>query len=274
MVLFEFALGNGMATAGLKVASMGASGAASSLYLPSVLVTPADLLALQDPTPLLQPSGVGISFANEASGGFVSGLLHSATSSISRFADFGPSLFGASVVSGAVAGVLHSCGVLTLPACLKSGEDEAEDQPAGMMSVLRPSLTLFSIVDTVTVGAILQSLGVPLDIPLRTWAAGGLLLSFPTSWFSHRAYCYFLKKRPDVNANRAVFPLELLTFAFAFAWLAWGTVLLSSPSMAMHAAPFLWWLCFTECVLTWSVATVSLSGMIVSTVVALLCQAK
>merc|ERR1712007_190669 len=116
------------------------------------------------------------------------------------------------------------------------------------------------------VGAIAQTLGVPIDIPLRTWAVGGLLLSFPTSWLVDA----IVKK----DGVRWGFALELVNVAASYAWLTWGTVLLSTSQGAERAVPLLWWTSFAQCILSWSIMTTAIASMVLMTVLTLLLNSQ
>lgn len=171
-------------------------------------------------------------------------------------------------------GFLRSWGALRY--WIQIDEDEDEDErPTGFMSTVRPCISLFSMSDAITVAAIISSAHAALDVPLRTFAAGGLVLSFPMTWLVDSVTRYYkTRRRSNPGPARGGFFAELLAGAAAFAWLAWGTVLVSSTQSASSTAPFLFWTSFGQCVLSWSMITVSIVIMILSTVLSLMFGAK
>merc|ERR1712135_253798 len=90
--------------------------------------------------------------------------------------------------------------------------------------------------DSCLLFATFNSLGVPLSVPLRTWAVGSLALSFPLSACLHE-----IKKR-------------------------WGLVVLSHPPPSSPAGLVLWWTCFATNAATWSLISVVTGLTILSTV--------
>merc|ERR1712048_248512 len=72
--------------------------------------------------------------------------------------------------------------------CNKDGEAH-DEQWSGCdvrVNISVRALRISAISDCFTLGFVIQSLGQPLQVPLRTWALGGLLLSFPLTWLMNR----------------------------------------------------------------------------------------
>lgn len=279
MVLIECASGAG----GLKLAGIGSSGSAAA-----VLAGPA-------PTPLLT-SDTELAYSRIACPGLWDGIdlmsksvssmmgsVEQMTSSLS-LADLNPmnaflAVPAANLAAGAgfagTLGFLSSFGAMRYWIDLDDGDDEEEEKPTGLMATVRPCISIFSLSDALTVAAIISSSHVALDVPLRAFAAGGVILSFPMTWLTDSISRYFRGKRHQMpGQGRGGFFAEILACAAAFAWLGWGTVLLCTTHTSSHAAPLLFWMSFSQCVLTWSVITVGIVTMIMSTVLSLLFSAK
>ncbi|OLP99715.1 putative phosphoribosylformylglycinamidine synthase, chloroplastic/mitochondrial [Symbiodinium microadriaticum] len=90
-----------------------------------------------------------------------------------------------------------------------------------------------------TSASIFSSFGAPLDVPLRTFAAGSVLLSFPTTWFTDSIARYWNACAEEDQPARGGIFAEIVASGLAFVWLAWGTHLLSITQTAPQTAPFL-----------------------------------
>lgn len=106
------------------------------------------------------------------------------------------------------------------------------------------ALSAFAISDILKITALIDTLGSPLAMPLRTFAIGGLLLSFPADLGIAWA-------KDKVGFRKALF-IELAACTASLFWLTWGTHLLSVSPIDAVNAPLLFWACFVHCVLTWS----------------------
>lgn len=126
-------------------------------------------------------------------------------------------------------------------------EDEEEEGTVRRWTDLRIYPIMFSafaVSDIFKITALVDSIGAPLAVPLRAFAIGGLLLSFPTDFAVAWA-------KKNAGFRKALF-IELAACTVSLFWLTWGTHLLSvSPGDAV-TAPLLFWSCFVHCVLTWS----------------------
>eukprot|EP00930_Biecheleria_cincta_P085166 TRINITY_DN74576_c0_g1_i1.p1 TRINITY_DN74576_c0_g1~~TRINITY_DN74576_c0_g1_i1.p1 ORF type:complete len:284 (-),score=41.14 TRINITY_DN74576_c0_g1_i1:216-1037(-) len=269
MVLIECTSGAG----GLKLAGIGSSGSAASVFAGPV------------PTPLLAADSRvacpslwdGIHLMGKSVSSMMGRVEHF-TSSLS-LADLNPfnailAVPSANVAAGAgFAGTLGFLGAFgTMRYWINFDDDDEEQAPTGLNATVRPCISIFSLSDAFTVAAIVSSFNAALDVPLRAFAAGGLMLSFPMTWLTDSITRYYRGKGTRLpGQGRGGFFAELLACAAAFAWLGWGTVLLSTTQTASSAAPLLFWMSFVQCVLTWSVITVGIVTMILSTVISLLC---
>eukprot|EP00929_Paragymnodinium_shiwhaense_P023634 TRINITY_DN14759_c0_g2_i4.p1 TRINITY_DN14759_c0_g2~~TRINITY_DN14759_c0_g2_i4.p1 ORF type:complete len:306 (-),score=31.64 TRINITY_DN14759_c0_g2_i4:486-1403(-) len=97
--------------------------------------------------------------------------------------------------------------------------------------------------------------------PLHIWAAGSLLLSFPAT-----RLVSLVANRSDV---RTAFSAETCLSAASFAWLTYGTYVLSSPSIVSQAAhhPLLYWICLTHTGASWVVITLSVNTVLTLTII-------
>merc|ERR1712071_395917 len=99
------------------------------------------------------------------------------------------------------------------------------------------------LTDGFLVGALIKSIGLPLDAYLRTWVVGALALSLPATYLVHQ-----VKEKFGI---RAAFVCDALAFAAAFSWLAFGTVLVAQHPGAAAQAPWLFWPVWFFCVGGW-----------------------
>jgi len=252
MVFVEMAMGKGAATAGLglvKLSSVGGSGAA---VVPHDVLLDASTLALQTP----KLSGIV---------GSIGTLVPTAKTTAASLV---PAMAGGIGFVGTL-GCLHSFGAWRLPKWLLD-EEEEEEAPQGFNSSIRPSIALLCFADAMTSASIFSSFGAPLDVPLRTFAAGSVLLSFPTTWFTDSiARFWNACAQEDQPARGGIFA-EIVASGLAFVWLAWGTHLLSITQTAPQTAPFLFWNSFIQCSATWSCLTFAIAALLVSTVLTLM----
>lgn len=146
--------------------------------------------------------------------------------------------------SAAIYGVLSKFGFLD--------EVEKDDAEEGAPTVRRwrditiypIALSVFAVADIVKLTAVIDSIGLPLAVPLRLFAIGGLLLSFP-------ADAAIAWAKDNMSFRKALF-IELAACAVSLFWLTWGTHLLGVSPVSAAQAPLLFWACFVHCVLTWS----------------------
>lgn len=146
-------------------------------------------------------------------------------------------------------------------------DDEDEDQnEVGSVKGLRLSIPIAlkgaTALDLYMGSVVLASLGQPLTTPLRLWALGGIVLSYPASCLVRRVV--------QKEGFRVGVLAEIGLGALAFLWLCYGTQLLSYHPGTMLEAPLLWWTCFAQCVLTWSVLTSACVFTILMTVISIL----
>lgn len=147
-----------------------------------------------------------------------------------------------SFVAFGVQGLLKSYGFF--PASDDDATDELEDTPkVARLRTLSAALRLCVFNDTFLLTCVLQSWGVQMPIPLRTWVLGGLIFSFPCTWFVDR-----VAKR---DGFKVAFIVERVQLGAAGIWFVWGTDLLSTPGAA-EAAPLLWCAGFLDAVFSGS----------------------
>eukprot|EP00747_Dinoflagellata_sp_TGD_P196075 gnl/TRDRNA2_/TRDRNA2_65719_c0_seq1.p1 gnl/TRDRNA2_/TRDRNA2_65719_c0~~gnl/TRDRNA2_/TRDRNA2_65719_c0_seq1.p1 ORF type:complete len:286 (-),score=49.52 gnl/TRDRNA2_/TRDRNA2_65719_c0_seq1:89-946(-) len=281
MVFFEMALSKGAASAGLglvKVAGSSSAGAAATAALPPppLDVEPSfpiqlgpHMTALASPPADIAPTLSGVDIWSEISRvsqevWSVAGRVAENLGSMGNIPPVAESGFhtgiGVAVSSMGLAGLFRVYG---WPCCEAEGSDDEDDeQRKGVLRFVPTGLTAVAISDSFMAGVLLHSISAPIAVPLRTWVFGSLLLSYPTTWVINYVV--------DKHGIRFGFVCEIGALSAAFAWLAWGTVLLSQSSPA--AAPLLWWACFAHCILTWSWLTTPTVCMVISTVVSLLLQ--
>mmetsp|Transcript_31325 Transcript_31325/g.73038 ORF Transcript_31325/g.73038 Transcript_31325/m.73038 type:complete len:285 (-) Transcript_31325:120-974(-) len=142
--------------------------------------------------------------------------------------------------------------------------DEEEAPPRGSFLFVPAAMGVCACVDLYMGGVLLSSLGVPLPVPLRTWTAGTLLLSFPVT--------ALIRKTSERHGFRAAFGLELAAMGTSFVWLAWGTQLLAANPDLVEIVPVLFWSCYTEAVLAWSWLGASVGWMVMLTVMSVLAE--
>lgn len=147
--------------------------------------------------------------------------------------------------SAAVYGVLGKFGFLEQKSAVEDDEDGIPTVRRYRDLTIYPiALSAFAISDVLKLTAVVDSIGAPLTMPLRLFAIGGILLSFP-------ADAGIAWAKNHVGFRKALF-IELAACTVSLFWLTWGTHLLSvSPGDALNA-PLLFWACFVHCVLTWS----------------------
>mmetsp|Transcript_59452 Transcript_59452/g.134007 ORF Transcript_59452/g.134007 Transcript_59452/m.134007 type:complete len:265 (-) Transcript_59452:60-854(-) len=262
MVLLELAAGKGIttaaSTAGLgffKVLAAGVSDPSSvALASPSShapLVLPwADSTPGLDASPLLDL------------GNHVGSFLSSGATAAYNFLD--QACVGIGAASAGTCAIFRYYGFCE-DLGQKDGEQEDEEHSSSqscLTTVIPRAATICVFVDSFTVGALLDSLRVTLEVPLRTWALGGLLLSFPAS--------YAIRRLTQEKGHRTAFGLEMVLSSTAFMWLALGTVLLGQHPELVNTVPTLWWTCFGQCVLSWSVISVAIAFMVLTTITTLL----
>lgn len=176
-----------------------------------------------------------------------------------------PVLSSCALAGGAVC-LLQQCGVYE-----EDGEDMEGDEnkkKLGLMRFIPHSITFTAVTDSFMAGVVLNSWGLPLHVPLRAWILGGIVLSVPTTWLVHK---YSRMKK----STRAGIVMELLALAGSFAWLAWGTVLLThSPEATATEVPLLFWSSFVQCMFAWSCVSTGIFFMIITTVVSILIGTK
>ncbi|CAK9075968.1 unnamed protein product [Durusdinium trenchii] len=174
MVFVEMMMGKGAAAAGMgmvKMASMGGSGTATAA---TWLGPTHDLLrGVTDLAPPEKVSGVLSGFTM-----LTDSLTQSLQGAATELSQVSPaSIAGAAAFVGTLGG-LHSFGILKVPAWLCGEEDQDQNQREvnGFNCSIRPSIAMICLSDALTSAAIFSSIGVPLDVPLRTFAAGTLAL--------------------------------------------------------------------------------------------------
>mmetsp|Transcript_37609 Transcript_37609/g.117187 ORF Transcript_37609/g.117187 Transcript_37609/m.117187 type:complete len:249 (-) Transcript_37609:207-953(-) len=244
MVLLEgFAIGKGIAlTTGLvKTASAGSVGATAALMAPSP--------GVMDSVPL---AGLGHA---------LSSLASSAVTALTEAEKAGLGIFTS---SAAFCSFVAYYGLLSPEQGSESSEERDEADNRTTTKMLAVSIPACALTDSIMAGIIVQSIGQAIAVPLRTWAVGGLLLSFPVSFLVRRVV--------KQHGIRCGFVLESAATVVAFSWLSWGTMLLCNFPEGAHIVPLLWWSSFGQCAVMWSVTTVSASTMIITTVLSLLPQ--
>lgn len=271
------ALGKGMASAGtafLKLAASGKSAAAA------VTIFPYSVLPVQD-------AGV-VHAVDSVSQASVFSLHDVCTGALSRLAAVGEEI-GSDIAESAVSswnaaapllqssipGVLAEGALLTGSVygilkhmCYVDPDGDEEDRKEGDWDLDGPTftglaLTTNAVLDAFTVASLIHTWGIPLTIPLRTWAVGGLLLGFPASGIVED----FCKNR----SFKFAFLTEMGLVMVSFVWLSWGTVLICRGTHAavVAAAPMLYYSCFGQMVFAWAFLSSGLCAMVLTTVAAL-----
>jgi len=147
--------------------------------------------------------------------------------------------------SAAIYGVLSKVGFLDE---VEKEETDADGVPTVRrwrdITIYPIALSVFAVSDILKLTAVIDSMGLPLAVPLRLFAIGGLLLSFP-------ADAAIAWAKDNWSFRKALF-IELAACAVSLFWLTWGTHLLGVSPAAASQAPLLFWACFVHCVLTWS----------------------
>lgn len=269
MVLFEFALGKGVTAAGfgiVKAASM-KSGASAALFAPSVpTVAPHDggFVAAPAALPGVLSSSVAPSlwnklawFGEELSGacGHLKGALQSVEVALQGHSSI-------STVAVSIGTGLGTAGILRYMGVVDDEYEKEEAEPSkGIVSMVPKAITICAVSDMFMGALVFNSLNTHLSIPLRTWALGGIALSFPMSGIIS-----------GIVANRGLregVVAETAASALSFVWLSWGTMMLSSPASAAAAvsSPLLWWSCFAQCVLVWSCIATMFAMMVMTTAI-------
>jgi len=261
MVFVEMLVGKGAATAGMgmvKMASVGGSGTAAS-WLPTHEM-------MRGVAQLAPPEKL-----SDVLGGFASHLdtvAQSVSGAATQLSLVSPSsVAGAAAFVGTLGG-LHSFGIFKVPKWL-CGEEEQEEQreATGFNCSIRPSIALICFSDALTSAALFSSIGAPLDVPLRTFAVGSLALSFPATWFTDSVARYWQAMTGETSRGGVL--AEMIVTAGAFAWLAFGTHLISITQNAGQTAPLLFWNSFIQCSAAWSCLTFAILALIISTVLTL-----
>lgn len=179
-----------------------------------------------------------------------------------RESDFLRSCLGLAVASG-----VSAVGVMAIgdknPPCGADSWDEDELGPMPLkLTIVKPCLRFLVVVDALTLGALISSWGETLGVPIRTWAIGSIILSFPTTLLGDE-----IALRQGV---RPAFFSELCFSAVAYYWVAWGTHLVATHPELAAQAPSLFYLVFGECVLTWSLMSLLVFSLVVTTVLSVL----
>lgn len=143
----------------------------------------------------------------------------------------------------------------------EANEDGEHEEKSGFPYYVPIGMTLLAAADIYMGGVLLHSIPFIIDVPLKKWIVGGLLLSYPASMLVDRV--------AKTVSFRAGFQMETALSVAAFVWLAKGTSWVSSSSLAMINAPLLWWSCYLLCVLCWSALGTLLFFMIFTTVLSI-----
>jgi len=147
-----------------------------------------------------------------------------------------------------------------------AAEDVEQEEVSGFPYVVPLGMTILAAVDIYMGGVLLHSIPLVVDVPLKRWIVGGLLLSYPASMLVDRV--------AKTISFRAGFLTETALSVAAFAWLAQGTAWVSESSLSMVTAPLLWWSCYLLCVLCWSALGTLIFFMIFTTVLSIVCGDK
>jgi len=172
--------------------------------------------------PAINECGVDLLTAAASVGHHILDIAGSATAAV------GVKLsYVAPVAKESIAPLAVSCGAYSVMrwwGLFGTEEEEEEDDELrvfrGPMRVVPSALGLCAFSDCFVATVVVQSLGTPLPIPLRTWVVGGILLGFPGT--------VLVDKVVQKDGVRYGFCLEVLMVAAAYGWLPWGTVLLSN----------------------------------------------
>lgn len=155
------------------------------------------------------------------------------------------------------------CGCNRIKDEEESDDDEKPSRPGqGLRRMVTWSLGLYGFLDTYTVTTVLKTLHVPIAVHLRTWALGGVLLSFPISWI--------INKIARKHGIRWAFVVEVFFAAVAYWWLVWGTHMLSAHPEVAQDVPYLWWPCFIGVVVAWSGMSACIVLMVLMTILTLI----
>lgn len=139
---------------------------------------------------------------------------------------------------------------------------KTEEKRSGFPYVIPMGMSIIAAIDIYMGGVLLHSIPLLIDTPLKTWVAGGLLLSMPTSALVERV--------ADRMGFRAAFLIETAFTLASFIWLALGTMWVSDSSLALTNAPLLWWSCYFSCIAAWSAFGTIIFCMIFTTVLSLM----
>jgi len=251
-------MGKGAATAGLSLVKTASMSGASLGSSPDVVAGGMHILTPE------KLDGLWAGFQ---------GLAQMASGAVAQLPEVSSGHVAASTVgfAGTLA-CLHSFGVFKVPTWLVGEEEEDAAQPAhGFNSSIRPCLMAFCISDAITSAGLFSSIGAHLDVPLRTFAVGSLVLSFPTTWFTDSVVRYWNELYKNQATHGGAFA-EIIACAASFGWLAFGTHLISTTATAPKAAPLLFWGSFLQCSAAWSILTCAIVCLIVTTVLNLTVQ--
>lgn len=270
------ALGKGLASAGsalVKLAASGKSAAAAVTILPQPVIPVHDAGVLDAGRSMTEASVFSLkgccsgalsrlAAIGEELGTDIASTAASSFSSLNAAMPLVQSSITTAVAEGALVtaglyGIMHKLGNV-------GQQDDDDDLPEDLgVKVFSGAVSLCAIVDTLTIGALIHTWGIPLAIPLRTWAIGGLFLGFPVSYWH-----WGLKGK---RGFRFAFLTELGLVSVSFLWVSWGTSLLCSGTHTslVVAAPILYYTCFGQVVFIWTFMSSSLCFLVLTTVAAI-----
>eukprot|EP00971_Amphidinium_carterae_P220467 4376708-Amphidinium_carterae.1 len=146
----------------------------------------------------------------------------------------------------------------------EDSDEEDDSFKRGSFIVVPAAMRICAGIDTFKGAVLLWSLGTPLQVPLKTWVLGGILLSYPIT--------ALIRTTSRRHGHRAAFVVEVAAVTAGFVWLSWGTVLLASNPDIVVVAPLLFWTCFTEAALAWSWLGASVGCMVSLTVLSVVAE--
>jgi len=271
------AMGKGLASAGsafMKLAASGKSAAAAVTIFPQPVMPLSDAGAVHATHSVSQASVFSL---HDVCAGALSRLAAVGEELGTDIVDTAAATWSAAapLVSSSIPGALAEgmlftgsvYGILKHMGYLDPNSDE-EDAKEGEFELdgttfTGLALTANAVLDALTVTSLIHTAGIPLTIPLRTWAVGGLLLGFPATsvvddFCRHRTFKF-------------AFLTELGLEVVSFVWLSWGTVLICRGSHAavVASAPMLYYSCFGQMVFAWAFLSSGLCAMVLTTVAAL-----
>jgi len=139
-------------------------------------------------------------------------------------------------------------------------EEEKGQAPHTIQVASRKIFRITAVYDGFMLGAVLQSFGSHLTIPLRAWALGGLMFTFPTTWaVEHVSRTY---------GFRNAFKAECAAMLSAWSWMVWGSTMLAFHPEAAMQDPFLFYTSFISCYGAWTLLIASLCVMVATTMAA------